>query len=71
MTNCLSSGAGACRWSRLWWYIVSRISYALSSPIRSSRASGPIGCPQPKRMAASMSSRVAYRASNIRTALFR
>ena len=44
--------AGACRWSRDWRYIVSRISYAESSPIRSSNASGPMGCPQPNRIAA-------------------
>ncbi len=35
----------------------------MSSPIRSSSASGPIGRPQPSFIAASMSSRVAYRDS--------
>ena len=63
VTICLSIGLGACSRSRDCRYIVSRISYAVSSPIRSSSASGPIGRPQPSRIAASMSSRVAYRVS--------
>ena len=60
VTICLISGTGACRRSRPpRRYIVSRISYAVSRPIRSISASGPIGRPQPSRIAASMSSRVA------------
>ena len=49
----------------------SKISYAESSPIRSRSASGPIGWPHPKRIAASMSSREAYFDSYMDTALFR
>ena len=40
-------------------------------PMRSISASGPIGSPQPSRMAASMSSRLAYRFSYIETAWLR
>ena len=65
------TGLGACSRSRPWRYIVSRISYAVSRPMRSIRASGPIGNPQPSRIAASMSSRDAYRVSYIDTAWLR
>ena len=65
------SGLGACSRSRPCRYIVSRISYAVSSPMRSMRASGPIGSPHPSRIAASMSSRDAYRVSYIDTAWLR
>ncbi len=51
--------------------MASRTVRAVSTPIRSSSASGPMGRPQPSFIAASMSSRVAYRDSYIAAAWFR
>ena len=51
--------------------MASRTVRAVSTPIRSSSASGPMGRPQPSRIAASMSSREAYFASYIAAAWLR
>ena len=67
----LDAGAGAYRGSANCRCSDSRISAQASSPMRSMSSSGPIGCPAPSRMAASMSSRLAAPASSIRTASFR